>query len=70
MGYNAEIGTYDDLMVTGVVDPTKVIRCCLENACSVARLFLTSEAVVIDIPDPKAPAAAAGNPMDNSGFTM
>jgi chaperonin GroEL len=69
MGFNAASGTYDDLMVTGVVDPTKVIRCCLENACSVAKLFLTSEAVVIEIPQPQAPAVG-GNPMDNSGYAM
>uniref|UniRef100_A0A7S4FQM9 Uncharacterized protein n=1 Tax=Eutreptiella gymnastica TaxID=73025 RepID=A0A7S4FQM9_9EUGL len=69
MGFNAASGTYDDLMVTGVVDPTKVIRCCLENACSVAKLFLTSEAVVIEIPGPKA-LVVGGNPMDNSGYAM
>lgn len=44
----------------------QVVRCCLEHAASVARTFLTSDAVVVDVKEP-APVAA-GNPMDNSGF--
>lgn len=71
IGYNAATGTYEDLMKTGIIDPTKVIRCALENACSVAKLFLTSDAVVIDIKEPvSAVPAGGGNPMDNSGYSM
>ena len=44
----------------------QVVRCCLEHAASVARTFLTSDAVVVDIKKPE--SIAAGNPMDNSGF--
>ncbi|EOY26885.1 TCP-1/cpn60 chaperonin family protein [Theobroma cacao] len=65
-GYNAATGKYEDLMAAGIIDPTKVVRCCLEHAASVARTFLTSDAVVVDIKEPE--TAAAGNPMDNSGY--
>lgn len=44
----------------------QVVRCCLEHAASVARTFLTSDAVVVDIKEPE--PIPAGNPMDNSGF--
>jgi len=64
MGYNAATGQYEDLMKAGIIDPTKVIRCCLENACSVAKLFLTSEAVVVEIPDKAAKVKA--DPSDSS----
>eukprot|EP00250_Pteridium_aquilinum_P033854 c6493_g1_i1 orf=115-1968(+) len=66
-GYNAATGNYEDLMAAGIIDPAKVVRCCLEHAGSVAKTFLTSDAVVVDIKEPE-PAAAAGNPMDNSGY--
>ncbi|XP_038705784.1 chaperonin 60 subunit beta 4, chloroplastic-like isoform X2 [Tripterygium wilfordii] len=48
-GYNAAKGCYEDLMTAGVMDPTKVVRCCLEHAASVAKTFLTCDAVVVDI---------------------
>ncbi|RZC90439.1 hypothetical protein C5167_029572 [Papaver somniferum] len=64
-GYNAATGKYEDLMAAGIIDPTKVVRCCLEHAASVARTFLTSDVVVVDI---KEPEAAMVNPMDNSGY--
>ncbi|XP_073023950.1 chaperonin 60 subunit beta 4, chloroplastic-like isoform X2 [Primulina eburnea] len=51
-GYNAAKGRYEDLMAAGILDPTKVVRCCLEHASSVAKTFLTSDAVVIEIKDP------------------
>lgn len=38
-GYNAATGNYEDLMAAGIIDPTKVVRCCLEHAASVARTF-------------------------------
>ncbi|KAI4357928.1 hypothetical protein L6164_001844 [Bauhinia variegata] len=47
-GYNAARDCYEDLMKAGIMDPTKVVRCCLENAASVAKTFLTSNAVVVD----------------------
>jgi chaperonin GroEL len=65
-GYNAATGTYEDLMAAGIIDPTKVVRCCLEHAASVANSFLTSDAVVTEIKKPE--PVSAGNPMDNSGY--
>ncbi|URE38728.1 RuBisCO large subunit-binding protein subunit beta, chloroplastic [Musa troglodytarum] len=65
-GYNAATGNYEDLMAAGIIDPTKVVRCCLEHAASVAKTFLTSDVVVVDIKEPE--PVPAGNPMDNSGY--
>ena len=52
-GLNAQTGNYEDLMKAGVIDPTKVTRCALENAASIAGLLLTTEAVVVDKPEDK-----------------
>lgn len=49
-GFNAATGQYEDLVVAGIIDPTKVTRFALENAVSVAGMFLTTEAVVTDLP--------------------
>lgn len=65
-GYNAATGNYEDLMAAGIIDPTKVVRCCLEHAASVAKTFLMSDCIVVEIKEPE-PAVPAGNPMDNSG---
>jgi chaperonin GroEL len=65
-GYNAATGSFEDLMVNGIIDPTKVIRCALENSCSVAKIFLTSDVVVCEIPEVE--PQVAGNAMDNSGY--
>nr|GMD27357.1 chaperonin 60 subunit beta 4, chloroplastic [Ipomoea batatas] len=54
-GYNAAKGKYEDLMAAGILDPAKVVRCCLEHAASVAKTFLTSDAVIIDIREPVSP---------------
>nr|GMD95504.1 ruBisCO large subunit-binding protein subunit beta, chloroplastic [Ipomoea batatas] len=63
-GYNAATGNYEDLMAAGIIDPTKVVRCCLEHASSVAKTFLMSDCVVVEIKEPE--PVKAGNPMDNS----
>ncbi len=55
-GFNAETGTYEDLMKVGVIDPTKVTRFALQNAASVASLLLTTEAMVAEKPRDKEPA--------------
>lgn len=65
-GYNAATGVYEDLMVAGIIDPAKVVRCCLEHAASVAKIFLTSDVVVTEIKEEQ--TAPAGNPMDASGY--
>jgi len=49
-GYNASNDTYGDLVEMGVLDPTKVTRCALENAASVATLILTTDALVAELP--------------------
>jgi chaperonin GroEL len=55
-GLNAETGVYEDLMAAGINDPVKVTRSALQNAGSIAGLFLTTEAVVADKPEKAAPA--------------
>ena len=55
-GYNARTDTYEDLRVSGVIDPAKVTRVALENAASIAGMFLTTECVIVDQPEEK-PAA-------------
>ena len=56
VGFNAANGEWVNMIEAGVVDPAKVTRSALQNAASVAALFLTTEAVVADIPEPNAPA--------------
>ena len=64
-GYNARTGEYVHMYEAGVIDPTKVARVALENAASVAGMFLTTECGIVDIPEPAAavPAAPAGGMM-------
>ena len=61
-GYNARKDVYEDMRQAGIVDPAKVERVALENAASIAGLFLTTECVLVDKPEPTpaAPAAAPG----------
>ena len=59
-GFDADKEEYVDMIAAGIVDPTKVCRSALENAASVASTVLTTEAMVVDIPEPPAAAAAAG----------
>ncbi|MCR5003590.1 MAG: chaperonin GroEL [Bacteroidales bacterium] len=60
-GYNARTDEYVNMFEAGVIDPTKVSRVALENAASVAGMFLTTECSIVDIPEPTpAPAAAPG----------
>jgi chaperonin GroEL len=58
-GFNAQTDTYEDLVSTGVIDPTKVTRSALQNAASIASLMLTTEAMIAEIPEKK-PAPAGG----------
>ena len=64
-GYNARTDEYVNLFEAGVIDPTKVARVALENAASVAGMFLTTECGIVDIPEPApaAPAMPAGGMM-------
>ncbi|HEY3142417.1 MAG TPA: chaperonin GroEL [Acidimicrobiales bacterium] len=63
-GLNAATGDYEDLLKAGVADPTKVTRSALQNAASIAGLFLTTEAVIADKPEDKAPAMPGGGMED------
>ncbi|MEU8258863.1 chaperonin GroEL [Micromonospora inaquosa] len=65
-GLNAANGEYVDLLAAGIIDPAKVTRSALQNAASIAALFLTTEAVVADKPEktPAAPAGPGGGEMD------
>ncbi|HYJ50215.1 MAG TPA: chaperonin GroEL, partial [Microbacterium sp.] len=65
-GLNAATGEYGDLFAQGIIDPAKVTRSALQNAASIAALFLTTEAVVADKPE-KA-SAAAGDPTGGMDF--
>ncbi len=65
-GLNAASGEYVDLIAAGIIDPAKVTRSALQNAASIAGLFLTTEAVVADKPE-KTPAAPAGGDMGGMG---
>ncbi|GAA1454959.1 chaperonin GroEL [Nesterenkonia lacusekhoensis] len=65
-GLNAATGDYEDLLEAGVNDPVKVTRSALQNAASIASLFLTTEAVVADKPE-KNPAGAGAEGMDPMG---
>ena len=60
-GYNAQTDTYEDLVSTGIIDPTKVTRSALQNAASIASLMLITEAMISDIPEKK-PTAIEGLP--------
>jgi chaperonin GroEL len=59
-GLNAATGEYEDLIAAGVIDATKVTRSALQNAASIAALFLTTEAVIVDKPQESAPAMPGG----------
>src|SRR5690625_554069 len=68
-GLNAQTGEYEDLLKAGIADPVKVTRSALQNAGSIAGLFLTTEAVVADKPEPAAAPAGGGEPdMGGMGF--
>jgi len=67
-GLNAATGVYEDLLAAGVPDPTKVTRSALQNAASIAALFLTTEAVVADKPEKASAPAGGGDPTGGMDF--
>jgi chaperonin GroEL len=67
-GLNAANGEYVDLIAEGIIDPAKVTRSALQNAASIAALFLTTEVVIADKPEKAAPAAPGGDEMGGMGF--
>ena len=62
MGYNARDDKYEDMLAAGIIDPTKVSRVALENAASIASMFLTTECVLADkkVDAPAMPAMPQG----------
>jgi chaperonin GroEL len=66
-GLNVETGVYEDLVKAGIIDPTKVTRLALQNAASIAKNILTTEAVVAEMPE-KQPAMAGGGMPDMGGM--
>jgi chaperonin GroEL len=65
-GFNAQTEKYEDLVAAGIIDPTKVVRCAIQNAASVASLLLTTEALVAEKPkkeEPRMPAMPPGGGM-------
>ncbi len=67
-GFNAEKLIYEDLMESGIVDPTKVVRSALQNAASAAGMFLTTECVVAEKPEEKNPAVPGAPQMPPMGY--
>ena len=66
-GLDAATGEYVDLLAAGIIDPVKVTRSALQNAASIAALFLTTEAVIADKPEKAAPAMGGGDDMGGMG---
>ncbi len=60
-GYNALLNRFEDLVQAGIVDPTKVTRTALQNAASIAAMFLTTECVITDLPKKEEPAGGHGH---------
>ncbi|HEX3898423.1 MAG TPA: TCP-1/cpn60 chaperonin family protein, partial [Mycobacteriales bacterium] len=67
-GLDAATGEYVDLIKAGIIDPAKVTRSALQNAASIAALFLTTEAVIADKPEKSAPAMPGGGDMGGMDF--
>lgn len=60
VGYNALTGVYEDMIAAGIIDPAKVTRSAIQNAASIASMVLTTEAVVVEVPDKDEMKAMAG----------
>ncbi|MDI9405150.1 MAG: chaperonin GroEL [Chitinophagaceae bacterium] len=69
-GFNALNGSYEDLLVAGIIDAAKVTRLALQDAVSVAAMLITTEAVIADKPEPPAPAAGGGGMGGMGGMGM
>ncbi len=67
VGFNAASREYEDLMAKGIIDPAKVTRSALQNACSIAAMLLTTEACVTDEPEKEGPAMPGGGDMGGMG---
>src|SRR5690606_22359284 len=66
-GFNAQTDTYENLVQSGVIDPTKVVRTALQDAASVAGLLITTEAAVSEVPEDKPAMPGGGGGMPDMG---
>jgi chaperonin GroEL len=66
-GYNAQTGEYGDLVASGIIDPTKVVRTALQDAASVAGLLITTEAIIVEQSKKEGPAMPGGGGMGGMG---
>ena len=69
-GFNAANGEYVDMLETGIIDPVKVVRTALVDASGVASLMITTEAMVVELPEDKGPMGGAGGGMGGMGGMM
>nr|WP_321984565.1 chaperonin GroEL [uncultured Lichenicoccus sp.] len=67
-GYDAQTGLFKDMISAGIIDPTKVVRVALQNAASVAGLLITTEAMVAERPEKRAPSAPQGGGMGDMDY--
>ncbi len=70
IGYDVVENEYVDMLTAGIIDPAKVTRSAVENACSIASMILTTEALITDIPEPTPPAPAGDPGMGGMGGMM
>ncbi|MGP1257294.1 MAG: TCP-1/cpn60 chaperonin family protein, partial [Kiloniellales bacterium] len=69
-GFDAQSGTYVDLVKAGIIDPAKVVRCALQDASSVAGLLITTEAMIADAPEPEGKGGGAPDMGGMGGMGM
>ena len=67
VGYNALTGEFGDMIAAGIIDPAKVVRSAVQNAASIAGMVLTTEALVVEKPEPEPPAMPGGGGMPGMG---
>jgi chaperonin GroEL len=67
-GFNAQTDVYENLVEAGIIDPTKVVRCALQNAASIASLLLSTEAVICEIPAEKTDGRSGGMPSEGGMY--
>ena len=70
VGYDVIENNYVDMLEAGIIDPAKVTRSAVENACSIAAMILTTSALVTDIPEPEKADACGGGDMGGMGMGM
>jgi chaperonin GroEL len=68
IGYNVMTEAYEDMLKAGIIDPAKVTRSAVQNAASIAAMILTTEALIVDIPEPPSAMPAGGGMGDMGGM--